>query len=642
MNERVLRAPYNFVPLNGKAPFIPNLPGEVSQDRPFSNGVSGCIDLRIKAVTDIFVRNGYPKPDKEDKSCLDTSFCNINGRYFIPGSSLKGMLRNVLEIAGFGKLSRVNKDRFAFRDLNDKRYRELVASPYAGWMFYWKGQYYIDECRELRYGKDVKNPDSISVRDMDASFGTHFGEFIEGRGNFKEDKNRMAGKKYEMLSQLANARKLKDITIEDGYLCRITGGIHKGRYLVCTGQPGVREWKYVKYRGKFQWTGKGKEFLFPKGPNTNNLSMPVSQDDFEAFELIHQASDDYKKFWKDKLKKGLPVPVFYKKVQDDSGVRHTYIGLSYMFKYPAKTGVWDAIPEGHKTNSRHDLAELVFGYADAQDSLKGRVQVGNAFAEGNPVPQREQEYALSSPKPSYYPLYLKYDKKPVSWDDKAAQVAGFKRYPVRSKAILPRLKDEVSEAQRARMKPLPAGTTFTGRITFHNLRPEELGALLYAITMTTKKADWGRYHHQVGGSKPYGYGNVIVTPELRLSHDMDKTADIAEYIGQYDNLLKNNFSMNWEESATIRELQAMAKGIPDAQVREFTYMEMSMKGNNEFLQGKKQYIKEGERLGLFTEIVGGRVPQGSVQQSNQNNQNNQNKRNNQNNRNNRNNWNRRY
>lgn len=100
-----IKAPFNFVPLNEKV-FFPNWADQVSHDIPFSDGESGVIELELEAMTPIFVRNGHTKEDAEAKNDDYISFSkDSDGNYFIPATSVKGMIRNVLEIISFGKMN---------------------------------------------------------------------------------------------------------------------------------------------------------------------------------------------------------------------------------------------------------------------------------------------------------------------------------------------------------------------------------------------------------------------------------------------------------------------------------------------------------------------------------------------------------
>ena len=95
----IIKSPFNFVPLNSKV-FFPEWANQISQDIPFSDGVSGIIDLTITAESPIYIHNGQlhkedkenkEKSKKDDKEKKDYSFSHITtakgNRYFIPGTS---------------------------------------------------------------------------------------------------------------------------------------------------------------------------------------------------------------------------------------------------------------------------------------------------------------------------------------------------------------------------------------------------------------------------------------------------------------------------------------------------------------------------------------------------------------------------
>ena len=106
-----IRAPFNFVPLSEKV-FFPDWANQISHDIPFSDGVSGTIQLKITAKTPIFVRNGHTRQDADSKNNTYKSFSKTaDDKFFIPGTSIKGAIRNVMEILSFGKMSQVSKDR---------------------------------------------------------------------------------------------------------------------------------------------------------------------------------------------------------------------------------------------------------------------------------------------------------------------------------------------------------------------------------------------------------------------------------------------------------------------------------------------------------------------------------------------------
>ncbi len=121
-----ISAPYSFVPLNREV-YIPAWQNKVSQDIPFEDGEDGIIEVKWRNVSPLIIRDG-----STDKSQVSQStFINMpdgTRRYFIPGSSLKGMLRNVMAIMSFGKFKEYNKTHFNKRLKKEKvPYRYSVA-----------------------------------------------------------------------------------------------------------------------------------------------------------------------------------------------------------------------------------------------------------------------------------------------------------------------------------------------------------------------------------------------------------------------------------------------------------------------------------------------------------------------------------
>ena len=105
------KAPYNFVPLSDFV-FCPDWADKVSHDLPLEDGVCGSIDFEIETKTPLLV-GGDRHESTKTKPELVKMFVTPDGQtsYAIPGSSLRGMIRNVLEIASFGKMNRVNEER---------------------------------------------------------------------------------------------------------------------------------------------------------------------------------------------------------------------------------------------------------------------------------------------------------------------------------------------------------------------------------------------------------------------------------------------------------------------------------------------------------------------------------------------------
>ncbi len=113
----MITSPYNFVPLDKKV-VTPHWAKLVSHDIPFGDSQSGELEITITAESPMYVRNGTPRNANDNQK---NAFNNTNGtNYFIPGSSIKGMLRSVVEIMSFGRMgNKVNDHKYSVRDFQN-------------------------------------------------------------------------------------------------------------------------------------------------------------------------------------------------------------------------------------------------------------------------------------------------------------------------------------------------------------------------------------------------------------------------------------------------------------------------------------------------------------------------------------------
>lgn len=585
-----IKAPFNFVPLSDKV-FFPDWAGQISQDVPFEDGVSGTIELKIIAKTPIFVRNGHTKEDADDKTDEYKSFSKAgNGQYFILGTSIKGAIRSVLEILSFGKMDkkRFQNQSFGIRDLSNGTdgtfYRDKIKTDniHCGWLNKVDEQYYLNDCGI---------PWRISAEELDRKLGLGLVSFIKNADNFKTDINRTAKIKYEM----ASGTDLQGTFIpdEDTRIALKVGTRQFVKFdqngeegtIVFTGQPGERKLAAKKTEsGKQSWTGKFFEFVFP----SKIVNSKIEPDKYviDDFLSVHKNSPDFMDFRKGQLSEGESIPVFF--LYDDDG-KVDALGLSYMFKYPAFNSIYNAVDEAF-LSEQSDMADCIFGNISEQ-SLKGRVSFGHAFALGNIVPLEEKPLTLSSPNPSYYPLYLGNGQ---TWNSPKVTIAGRKRYPIRN-CITDSPKG--TDAMANKMIPLPSQTTFTEKIRFHNLRKVEVGALLSALLFHQHT----NCFHNIGSGKPLGYGKV----EIEVTNMQEN--EIQDYLREFENQM-NQVSPNWASSKTINELFAMSSGIPKGRENEFEYMHMDTnRSKNDFIKGKDEYAS-GKQLGYFSQIIENSVP----------------------------------
>lgn len=588
-----IKAPFNFVPLNEKV-FFPDWAEQVSHDVPFKDGESGTIELKITAHSPIFVRNGHTKEDKKKNNANYLSSSHINHKYFIPATSIKGTIRNILEVISFGKMTQVENDSFSLRDLNNKSYMYKMKKVHCGWLYKEGEKTMLIDCGE---------PKKIPIREIDSklNLGTLLSNFVSTPSNFARGQGRDAKLKYELLYTALTGYRKENRDFSDKFLASreyLVNGMFEGRSgtIVLTGQSSVRmfnkdkENPFTKKRGMM--VGKGKEFLFP---DTDNQPIEISESLFEAFRSIHKNTPDYKEFWSIKLFRGEQIPVFF---QYNEGTNEIHsIGLSYLYKYPYVKSVYNGIPEELKNHQekdlKMDLCETVFGHT-YDSSLKGRVQFGHAMGVENIHPETTKtSIVLASPHASYYPLYLGKNENGQlqNWDN-VSRLAGRKRYPIRNSILSHTGTDNVS----SEICPLKANAIFKCKVRFHNLKPIEIGALLSALTFHDHKECF----HNIGLGKPLGYGKV----KLEASLETNLKGKESAFMQLFEEEMDRFTGTKWRSTPQFTELIAMAKGIPFQYESKFEYLQMTTnRSNNEFINAKREYNRGESYLQSFTSII---------------------------------------
>ncbi|MEA2092133.1 MAG: TIGR03986 family CRISPR-associated RAMP protein, partial [Campylobacterota bacterium] len=552
----------NFVPLSEKV-FFPDWAEKVSHDVPFEDAQSGMIDITITAKSPIFIRN-----HSDDRDEQSTEFCKHNGEYYIPSTSVKGMVRSVLEIMSFSKMSQFDDNTYAVRDLSkaDNFYMKqmnLIDEPFTqcGWLKVIDDEYIIEDCGM---------PQRMSHREIDKATGIKFAKHFERDGFEKTSEY-----KYDILKQTHQKVKVGEVyssTTNSKYdkrrFCRYDS---KGKEatLVVTGQPTVR-----KNTGKMG-DGKGYEFIFLDSKKEIKIDKKV----FENFKFAYfdkrttqpKESPDWT-YWKSKLVKGKKVPVFFQK----KGNQIAHFGLSYLYKLPYNHSVKDGLGEAH-FDSRLDLAQAIFGYVDKKEALKGRVQFSHFKANSNIKILNPRTEVLGTPRASYYPMYVRqYNTDFKTFMDSNFHIAGWKRYPIHKGSNTTQTEDTENENIGTTFAPLGHGVVFKGKLKYHNLKKAELGAVLSALTFHNTSNTF----HNIGMAKSLGYGKI----ELAL-HDVN---NLNECLKAFEMEVSKQV-IDWRESKQLQELLTMATEQNNSGSSKLIYM--SLKKFADSKSSDKDYLR---------------------------------------------------
>lgn len=559
----MITAPYNFVPLN-KEVFYPSWRNQVSHDIPFEDGESGEIDITITAKSPIFIR------DHENKE----QFCQHNGEYYIPSSSVKGMVRNVLEIMSFSKMNPnfVDDKTYAVRDLRNQNLYMNHMKPqkiFCGWLIKEGNNYKIEDCGI---------PGRISQDKINKNFAKKF-KHKSNNGEFNPNKadTKTAKYKYELLTQnkielIQNFQHIKNDKGRDVYEF---GGTKQGT-LVVTGQASGR-----KDQGKFD--AKIYEFVFFDRKNTLDVSKEVMENFkfayFDDRKTEPKESPDWK-YWKEKLKNGKKVPVFFQK--ENNQIKH--FGLSYLYKLPYSGSVHDGIYDTHFSNEL-DLSETIFGLANKDNALKGRVQFSHFKVAKNSkatqmAPRTEN---LGTPRASFFPFYVMQEdgKLYSTFMDDEFVLAGRKRYPIhKNKPDETKIKYEPNSSIGTSFRPLKEGVIFEGKLRYHNLKKAELGAILSALTFHNTQGTF----HNIGLAKALGYGKIEIT--------FDEQFQTISYLQEFETQMIQNIP-NWLISNQLKELLTMATPQENSGNSQLSYMELPSFAD---VKRDKLYLKNYSKL----------------------------------------------
>lgn len=586
-----VKSTYNFVPAPEEHEvFIPSWADQVSHDIPFEDGESGEIEIEITAETPIFIREGISQEEAKKKTDLLAPFefshyFDGNGKkhFFIPATSIKGMTRNTLEILSFSKMLQFDKTPvFGLRDMNNKTYANTeIRNTKTGWLLFENGEWAIRSC----------DSDRVTISSIIS---------ILTPNDIKKDKEKIAfnkataKEKYISLG-IKNFNHLEHFSFimhvdKTGDIYELAKNGNKQGQLVLFGSMDNKKYDYIFQAPNYSDEdnrfslehNKGKCFLLQR-------ILEIEKDNIDS--LWHYFVNDLK------LDK---IPVFFK--EEKGKVKH--FGFSKLYRLNNGHSIDELAPK-YDFSKDNDLATTIFGHTNEGNALKGRVYFSNALNTGLKGEANEEERILSTPNPSYYPFYLNQDskdyttyvdpKKKTKDGKELSSLKGFKRYPVHNTI---KAGDLQKDSMSSKFKPLKEGNQFTCKVRFHNLKKQEIGALVSALTFHNSNG----LSHSLGGGKPYGFGKVKI--------EVVNKAQFIEHLYLFEQEM-DKFTMiknlgSWINTKQVKEIVAIAKSPVSKDVdNHLNYPQLELpnvpkRDANEF----NNYKKNNQSLRPYSAING--------------------------------------
>lgn len=538
-------APYNFVSLPENV-----LPSEIASVEDFKNHIQNCgkisgeIELEIENLTPIFLGgNG------------ETSFSPA-GKFIIPGSSLRGMFKNIFKIVTCGAFRGRTDSQKKGEDFNDEHiyFRCLMATDKSPkWMDdlckTYKARMEGEKGKNARPGFLIqtfsnkffispllpnleRKNDFIMIKDFQENFrpvkfkdscvywakvdGEHRAYILTGnqwadtRNKPNNHENLLTRKQYEEYRE-----SLKGLTAEE--IAEKNKKLNYGKQIIR-----YTKLSYVDWSKRIELPDDVLK-SYEHDRNRRGVNLFTDKGILNREQL-------------EKFCKNLPadvktlIPCHYL----DEGGKVTAFGHGQCFRIPYRNSIGDIVPQNLQSEKIIDFADAIFG---SKENWASRVAFEDAtpFSEIKTLPTAAA-HPLSQPNPTSYQLYLKQSGGLLThWDKNGAEIRGYKIYwhndneDWKANDSEKRLDEDKTEDKRQTkdLTPLEKGSKFKSKIRFENLSEIELGALLMIFDLNGAKNP----AYKIGMGKPLGLGSIKIKPQLYIENSDAYTGEIFDSEG---------------------------------------------------------------------------------------------------------------
>lgn len=574
------KAPYNFIPLSNRILERYSSTQELPSHGEIIDGTyTGTIEYTFRCESDVILSDGHGK-----------FFANNEGKYAIPGSSIRGMIRNNSIVLGLSSV---------INDIEDKKllYRRFASGG-------------KENCKEINKGplnKEYK--DRLGLDIVSSGGGKRYSVLKNVRAGYI----RCVGlEEYRIIP----AQKIKNndyFRIAENDLKHKANGISEINYMHFN--KNGKKSKYTPYTTKVSFDLnenlnciksikkiglKYSGTLMNSGFMHNKKAHYLINEKDENAQEIELSIDDIRAYKNDYVRckkkdtyyelpnRGEEKAIFYAEYNNKM-----YFGFTPFLRIFYDKSIHDGIPESHKENII-DYNKALFGYANKENAYKSRLSFRDAVINGQVTP-KTVSLGLTSPKETCVAHYIEQDKKDFqTYNSDEFRIRGVKFYWLK-KSKQASINDKMNSNEQA----IKSGAEFTGKINFNNLYEDELGLLLYSLCLKD-----GCYQ-QIGKGKPYGYGRVSVNNvkvkvqdfKIRYSFvfkDSSVEIDKDKLIEAYKNYAGKRLGINIEDYFAIKTLFIAKSFYKNSS--QFNYLELKDFKNYNPLPNAEHIFKNLERL----------------------------------------------
>jgi CRISPR-associated protein (TIGR03986 family) len=647
-DDRLLVAPYRFASLNKKVADSPLWAD--SFDR--SARAAGCYSARLTVTFESETPLLIGKDDGSGAAVPLSLHDEERLPWWVPGASLRGMLRSACEILGHGRLEQTNGHYvFPLRNFEHPHYHykggsEAAAGPKLGntaevrigwlksdrvgnaapWRIYESKLAYVaidDILQSLT--TSVKNRESWNTLDIVSKYG----EVRQLLGRSEPDYQKSTSMRSAPANIPGQTRWRPEETGEDWVL------VFSNKSPKAASPTFEKKWEYA-----------AKPF------NAAAPSHVLIKPSVDRFLMVHTSPGRGDKRDPDGtwavlaplVEQGKPVPVFYVGDPAKQGGDFAF-GLTRLFKLPHKISQGEMIgrekehqrPEGVY---RPDMVSALFGFVDEVvdengmkregTALKGRIAISGARIGADIAMVAKDggkpfETVMGTPRASFAPFYLEGTIKDWSLATGDTRIAGRKRYVPRvlDAASQPmekfldkareRFRQQVlmlspqaqrNEKLRSKMSFLVnrpgKSLSFTNVIDLRNVHAAELGLVLWALTFGGGAAK-EKYRHMLGRAKAFGFGQLKVQAvEMRIAPN-DPSAQLAaqdEFIRAFEVYMEKAGLTPFRDQACVKDFLASCDPANGARLKDAAWRQFNDAGTSIYVpltDHKKLRAKPGQK-----------------------------------------------